>query len=256
MFIEGKENWYKNPEFWKIYRPLMFDPDRMADSSLETEGMIKLAELVPGMNILDLCCGEGRHCVEFARRGYKVTGVDITGPYIEQAEKNIADAGVSVRIMNEDVRSFSEPDRYDCAINFFSSFGYFDDAEDDLIFCKNAYSSLRAGGSFLIDTVGKETAALSYRESEWFQRDGYLIMLEYRITDGWTHIENRWLFVSEDHSKPAVLYETVFRHRLYSAVEMAGLLNDAGFSEVRFFGALDGRPYNHKAERMIALALK
>ncbi|MDC7124257.1 MAG: methyltransferase type 11, partial [Spirochaetales bacterium] len=95
-----------------------------------------------------------------------------------------------------------------------------------------------------------------FKETEWFNRDGYNIMLEYRVTDGWTHIENRWLFVSEDSTVPAQLNETVFRHRLYSAVEMAGLLTEAGFSEVRFYGALDGRLYDHKAERMLALAVK
>jgi SAM-dependent methyltransferase len=256
VLIDDHADWYKNPEFWKLYKPLMFDPDRMADTVAETERVISLARLKPGMNVLDLCCGEGRHCIEFARRGYNVTGVDITLPYLEKAEQNIAEAGLDVRIVNSDVREFLEPEAYDFAMNFFSSFGYFDEIDDDLRFCRNVFKSLRQGGCFLIDTLGKETAALTYKESEWFQRDGYLIMLEYRITDGWTHIENRWIFISDDHTKPAVLYETVFRHRLYSAVEMAGLLTEAGFSEIRFFGSLDGRPYDHRAERMIVQAVK
>ena len=64
------------------------------------------------------------------------------------------------------------------------------------------------------------------------------------------------VITDDDPQKPAVLHEAVFRHRLYSAVEIAGLLTEAGFSEVRFFGGLDGRRYDHRAERMLAIAVK
>ncbi|HAK47196.1 MAG TPA: methyltransferase type 11 [Spirochaeta sp.] len=256
MFIDDHENWFKNPEFWQLYKPLMYDPDRMEDTPLEAEQILKLAGVKPSSDILDLCCGEGRHGIEFVKKGHRVTGVDITEPYLEQGRAKAVAAGADVNFVKQDVRSFVHEDSYDFAMNYFTSFGYFDDEEDDLRFCENACKSLRQGGSFLIDTIGKETAALHFKETEWFQRDGYLIMLEYKIPDGWTHIENRWLFLSDKHDKQAVLYETVFRHRLYSAVEMAELLTDAGFSEVRFYGALDGRPYDHKAERMLALAVK
>ena len=255
MFINDHEDWFKNPEFWRIYKPLMFDPDRLEDTPVEARMMLRLAEIDSPSDILDLCCGEGRHSIEFARMGHRVTGIDITKPYLEQGRKNSA-AGADVRFLEQDVLDFTEPEGYDFALNFFTSFGYFDDPDDDLRFCENACKSLRPGGRFLIDTIGKETIALHFKESEWFQRDGFLIMLEYRVTDGWTHIENRWLFTSDDHDKPGILYEAVFRHRLYSAVEMAQLLSEAGFSEVRFFGSLDGRPYDHKAERMLAVAIK
>ena len=252
--IEDFEDWFKNPDFWEQYRPLMFDPDRMEDTPLEVDGMISLAEVREGSAVLDLCCGEGRHAFEFARRGYRVTGVDITEPYLRQAEKTRKESGLEVRFLKQDIRKFHEDGSFDFAFNFFTSFGYFDDPEDDLRFCRNVCRSLKPGGRFLIDTIGKETAALKFRPTEWFQRDGFCIMLEYKITDGWTHIENRWLFVSDDHDNPGILHETKFRHRLYSAVEMAQLLTEAGFSEVRFYGSLDGRPYDHKAERMLVVA--
>ncbi len=256
MYIDDNEGWFKNPEFWELYRPLMFDPDRIEDTGIEADAIIRLADIRPESNILDLCCGWGRHGFEFVKRGHSVTGIDITEPYLERGRRQAEESGLDVRFVKEDVRTFTEAGTYDFAMNYFTSFGYFDDPDDDLRFCENACKSLKAGGRFLIDTIGKETTALHFKESEWFRRDGYLIMLEYKVTDGWTHIENRWRFTSDDPSKPAELNETVFRHRLYSAVEMAELLNTAGFSEVRFYGALDGRPYDHQAERMLAVAVK
>jgi len=256
MLIEDYEDWFKNPEFWVKYRQLMFDADRMEDTGIETEKIAALAEIKSGSAILDLCCGEGRHSIEFAKRGHSVTGVDITEPYLRQAGKAARDAGLDIRFLNRDVREFAEEEGFDFAMNYFTSFGYFDDPDDDLLFCGNVCKSLKPGGSFLIDTIGKETTALHFKETEWFERDGYCIMLEYSIPDGWTHIENRWLFISSDHENPGILHETKFSHRLYSAVEMADLLTKAGFTEVRFFGALDGRRYDHKAERMLTLAIK
>ncbi len=256
MYMQERADWYKNPEFWEVYMPLMFDPDRIEDTPLEVDGIIRLAGLKEGSDVLDLCCGWGRHCFEFVRRGYNVCGVDITPSYLERGRNAALETGLEVRFIEEDVRTFVEPENYDFAMNFFTSFGYFEDPADDLGFCMNVCKSLRPGGRFLVDTAGKETVALKFREAEWFQRDGFFIMLEYKITDGWTHIENRWIFTSDNPEKKSEPNEAVFKHRLYSAMEMAGLLTEAGFSEVRFFGSLDGRPYDHKAERMIAVAYK
>ncbi len=256
MFIDLREDWFETEEFWERYRPLMFDPDRMADTEEEADGIAVLAGLKSGSRILDLCCGEGRHDLVFAERGYSVTGVDITKPYLKRARAAADKAGLEVEYVEQDVRSFKRPESYDFALNFFTSFGYFDDEEDDLQMCRNVCESLVPGGQFLIDTIGKETTALHFKNSEWFQRDGYHIMLQYRITDGWTHLENRWIFVSDSHEQPSELNEIIFRHRLYSAKEMALMLAEAGFSEVRFFGALDGRPYDHKAQRMLVLAVR
>ena len=256
MLIEDFERWFENPEFWEKYRPLMFDPDRMVDTPLEVDSMAAFAGISEGAKVLDLCCGYGRHSIEFASRGYEVTGVDITDVYLDSAIRDASEAGLKIDFRKEDVRKFRRSGHYDFAYNFFTSFGYFDDPDDDLIFCKNACDSLKPGGSFLIDTIGKETVALHFQRREWFKRDGFCIMLEYSVPDGWTHIENRWLFVSDSHDDPGILHETVFRHRLYSAVEMAQLLTEAGFSEVRFYGAIDGRPYDHRAERMIAVGVK
>ena len=256
MLINDHSDWYKNPEFWQIYKPLMFDPDRLEDTVYEVERIIDLADLNPPADVLDVCCGWGRHGFEFSRRGFNVTGVDITKPYLQKGRKFAEENAIEFTFIESDVREYTEPGRFDFAMNYFTSFGYFEEPDDDLKFCRNICESLKKGGRFLIDTIGKETVALNFKESEWFKRDGYLIMLEYKISDGWTHIINRWRFTGDDPSAQNELHETVFSHRLYSAVEMANLLGNAGFSEIQFFGALDGRPYDHKAQRMLALAVK
>ena len=63
----------------------MFDEVRWAEVKTSVDNILELAPIEPGSCVLDVCCGVGRHTSEFTRRGYKVTGVDITQAYLEAA---------------------------------------------------------------------------------------------------------------------------------------------------------------------------
>src|SRR3989475_11807180 len=86
----------------------------------------------PGATVLDLCCGPGRHALEFARRGFQVTGVDRTARYLETARTAARGAGLTIELVQEDMRSFHRPATLALALNLFSSFGYFAAASEDL----------------------------------------------------------------------------------------------------------------------------
>lgn len=95
--------------------------------------------------MLDLCCGPGRHVLEFARRGFRVTGVDRTQRYLEAARATALSEGLAVELVQADMRDFSRPPTFDLALNLFSSFGYFAEAADDLQVLKNLNASLAPG---------------------------------------------------------------------------------------------------------------
>lgn len=78
--------------------------------------LIRELGLTPGMSILDIGCGTGRHAVELARRGFKVTGVDISAGMLAQARAKAAAAGVVVTWVQEDATRFSAGDAFDAAI--------------------------------------------------------------------------------------------------------------------------------------------
>jgi SAM-dependent methyltransferase len=149
------------------------------------------------------------------------------------------------------MRQFCQLDDFDCVINMFTAFGYFEDPADDKRVLLNAYSSLRKGGSLIIDVLGKEKLARIFQSRDWHEEDGKLFLQERRICNDWSWVENRWLVIEDGKQQ-----EFKFGHRIYSAVELTGLLRECGFSSVNVYGNFDGADYDEKAERLIAVAKK
>ncbi|MBM4049039.1 MAG: class I SAM-dependent methyltransferase, partial [Planctomycetes bacterium] len=67
--------WHEEDAFWQTFAPTMFGEPRWAAAGGEVDSMLALAKLAPGAAVLDLACGPGRHSLELARRGFKVTAV-------------------------------------------------------------------------------------------------------------------------------------------------------------------------------------
>ena len=244
--------WYDSDEFWERLSPLLFDESRAGSTSKQVDDIVRLLRLGKGADILDLCCGPGRHAIELARRGFRVVGVDRTTKYLESARTKAAEAGVQIEFVKEDMRGFCRPDSFDAAVNMLSSFGYFQDAGDDRQVIDNLYTSLRPGGCVVVEMLGKEIWARSYQKKYWSQlKDGTLLLEEKNILGGWESIEERWIFI-----RGAEWKEFTTRLRLYSGMELAALLRQAGFTSVALYGGVDGSPYDQTAQRLAVTARK
>jgi len=245
------KKWYYDDDFWVTYGPVMFDRERINSAAYEIDNLIMLSDLKPGDSVLDSCCGQGRHSIIFADRGMKVTGVDVTAPYLKTAVERSHEKGLKIEFVEEDILNFLRKESFDCATNLYNSIGYFEDPEDDLVYFKNIFESLKTGGKFIIECTGKEIIAKDFRDCFWYEYDDFKIMVEYSINLNWTELETRWIFLKEGVEKDAV-----FRHRIFSALELAGLLTEAGFESIEFFGDYDGSLYDQNAKRLIAIAKK
>jgi SAM-dependent methyltransferase len=245
-------DWYADDSFWETFQGYMFDSRRLALTGAEVDQMSSLLGLQSGAAVLDLCCGIGRHSIEFARRGFKVTGVDRTLPYLDQARSGASKENLKIEFVQADMREFSRPAAFDGAINFFTAFGYFDDPADDAKVARNLFDSLKPGGRLIVDVVGKEILAGRFRERDWSRRDDGTIMLEERrVLDGWKRLESRWIRIRGNERREATLIL-----RLYSGAELESVLRAAGFREVSLYGSLSAKAYDQNAERLVAVASK
>jgi SAM-dependent methyltransferase len=243
--------WFSNDEFWARFEEHLFTPARLEAARVEVDRLIALFDVQPAAAVLDLGCGPARHALEFARRGFKVTGVDRTRRYLDKARATAHAEGLAIEFIESDMREFVRPDSFDAALNFFTAFGYFDDAADDLRVARNLCTSLKPGGRLLIDVAGKEIIAARYQPRGWDRHGDTIVLEERHLFDGWKRLESKWTMI-----RGTERYESSVILRLYSGAELESLLHRAGFSRVELYGKLSGVPYDQNAERLIAVATK
>jgi len=262
----NKAQWFTDIEFWEEFAPIMFDAVHWAEVPEVADAVTRLSRfnlygqtpenewkqpLEAAPRILDLCCGPGRISTELSMMGFAVTGVDITESFLKTAKEDALAENLDIEYIQADARTFTRPLFFDTIINLYISFGYFEDKEDDLKVLRNAYTSLKNGGTFIIETLGKEIAVRDFIEDEWFERAGYTVLTNYAPVDSWTYLKNRWILLKEGKR-----VEKTFVQRLYSGSELKQSLQEAGFEKIEIYGDWDESPYDQRARMLIAVCRK
>lgn len=247
----GSAAWHEEDEFWRAVAASLFDDQAWKTAAAEAVQLRDLLDLPRRAAVLDLGCGPGRFLVPLAELGFAVTGVDRTGSYVETARARAGEAGLQVEVVHADMREFKRPTAFDAAISMLTSFGYFEDPEQDLRVLQNVCESLRPGGALLIDTVGKEVLGRIFQPRDWKRAGNEFWLFDRRPVGGWSWMQNTWIRI---HDGRVSEYE--LGHRLFSAVELASIARAAGFADTQVFGGLEGTPYDESAKRLVLVARK
>ncbi len=243
--------WFENEIFWREMYPYMFEENRFAQADEQVRKIMKLTGVRRGA-VLDLCCGPGRHSVALTKRGFRVTGVDRTRFLLNKARRHAKSARAQVEFIRSDMREFVRPDTYRLALSLSTSFGYFDDKDEDRHVLRSVFASLKPGGVCVIDVMGKERIAKILQPTTVTRyADGTVRVEIHEIFDDWSRIRNEWILIKGNRVK-----RFKFHHSIYSGQELKSLLLEAGFAEVKLFGDLDGNPYGPDAPRLVAVARK
>ncbi len=245
------KEWFEDERFWVDTYPFMFPDKRFEQAAEQMEKLLELTKFEP-CDVLDLCCGPGRCSLVLARKGFRVTGVDMTAFLLDKAREKAAHEELAIEWVQEDMRLYKRVEAYDLVINMFTSFGYFDRKEDDLVVLRNIFDSLKPGGHLVIDLVGKEMLArgLQPTSSEKLP-DGRMMIERHHIFDDWSRIYNEWIILDKENIKTFTFY-----HTIYSGQELKARLVRTGFTEIKLYGDLDGNDYDQDANRLIAVAKK
>ncbi len=245
------KQWFESEDFWINYAPIMYDDNLWEEAPTVADYVTKIAGLKKGDSVLDAACGVGRIAVELAALGMDVTGVDITKPVLEAAAQSAEDEGVSLTLLNQDLRTFTTGKKFDCAINLYTSFGYCDTEEEDMMILKNIAGALKQGGTFIMECTSRETAVMYFTKGEEFDRAGFHVKTEYSVEGAWKGLRSRWLI-----SKDEKTIDHTYTQRLYSAPDLCKKMLSCGFSSATAYGDFDLSPYDQNARTMIIVAKK
>ncbi len=243
--------WFEDQAFWQRTFPFMFPEASFVAAAENVPKIVALAGVSSG-SVLDLACGPGRYAIPFALAGFAVTGVDRTTYLLDRARERAAGAGANVEWVEQDMRQFVRPGGFDLAINVFTSFGYFDEEAENRRVLENIFASLKPGGTFVFDHLGKEVlAARDQPTRSESLPDGTVMIHRTAIVDDWSRVDSQWILLTGNDAQTFRL-----RHWVYSGRELRALFAGVGFVDVALYGTFDGAPYDPQAQRLIAVARK
>lgn len=200
-------------------------------------------------SVLELGCGYGRITNRLAEKGARVAGLDISPILLKKAKADAAERGVNVEYVLGDMRSLPWRDRFDAAFLWYTTFGYFDDADNEKVL-REAASSLRKGGRLLIDHANRLAFLRQASPIYVVQRNNDLRIdiFSNDVLSDRRNIER--IFVRDGHVK-----RTHISFRQYGFSEFVRMLRVAGFETVEAYGQ-EGGKFTSDSSSLVVVAYR
>jgi SAM-dependent methyltransferase len=229
----------------------MFTEER---AEKESTFVARALELKASASVLDLCCGQGRHSVQLAKRGLKVTGLDLNPDYVALAREAAVAAKVEIETVAADMREIPFENKFDAIVNMYSSFGYLESEAEDLKVLESAAKALKAGGQLLLDMLNREWAIDNYIQNDWHTGADRTLYIERRDLDlATSRMHVHFIVVDPNGGRRESIGHII---RLYTLTEMTRLLENVGLHVTNVFGGFEGEVYGIVTRRMIIVAKK
>jgi D-alanine-D-alanine ligase len=182
--------------------------------------------------ILDLCCGQGRHTLELARRGYRnITGLDRSHYLITRAKNINRSQGGLATFKEGDARKLPfGNDTFDFVIIPGNSFGYFESAADDQRVLSEVKRVLKPNGRLLIDITDGSYMRKNFQPRSWEWIDNqYFVCRERELSSDKQRLISREVIT---HVTKGIVADQFYAERLYTTQSITKLLNETGFKAI------------------------
>ncbi|KPA17882.1 D-alanine--D-alanine ligase [Candidatus Magnetomorum sp. HK-1] len=257
---------YVKADWWRdIFNAnyLRTDGDVVEDKDItkqEVDIFLNAVDMPKDSSILDLCCGQGRHALEIAKRGYSnIVGFDRSHYLINRARKINKTDGLNVIFKEGDARKLPfVNDSFDAVLIAGNSFGYFDSQKDDIRILKEVMRILKPYGKLLIDITDGNYMRENFepRSWEWIDKN-YFVCRERSLSKNLERLISREVIT---HVQKGVIADQFYAERLYSNVDLNNLLTKVGFENFNNFSKVKSESKRNQdlgmmAERIVITAV-
>jgi D-alanine-D-alanine ligase len=225
-----KADWWRdifNANYLRTDGDVVEDPEITTD---EIDVFVSLLDFQKDSCILDLCCGQGRHVLELARRGYtNLHGVDRSHYLISRAKRISKQHGYTISFREGDARKLRfSSSKFDLIYLAGNSFGYFESIEEDMAVLKELRRLLKPGGQVLLDFTDGDYLRKSFdaRSWEWIDKN-YFVCRERSVSKDQNRLISREVIT---HTSKGVVADQFYAERLYNQEQMRELLETNGFN--------------------------
>jgi SAM-dependent methyltransferase len=243
-------DWYK-PFFTGVALEFWRRLATPAQTAAEADFIASSLETSPGSLLLDVPCGNGRHALDLAGRGYRVYGVDLSEEFIGEARSQATMLGVPAEFALGDMRRLELRDRLAGAYCFGNSFGYLD-PDGTRGFVEAVAGALQVGGRFVFETgMAAESLLPSLEPRDWTEVDGIVLLMEnrYQLDEG--RLDTDFTFIRDGCR--VTLPST---HWVFTVAEIRRMLSAAGLTTIGLYGGLSRHPYGLGSPNLLVVAQK
>lgn len=245
-------DWYR-----KIWTLDIQNQSWVEDTKRQVTFLIDELKLQEGEKILDLACGFGRHSLELARRGFAVTGVDITPAYIQYAKEQAESEGLDARFLCADIREVGFKSEFDLVLNMADgAVGYLEnDAENRKIFAVVS-KALKPGGRHFMDIMNGSYAEKHFPCKLWDAGEMGLTLSNFEWDD-----KTRTLIYGQldfEYGKALKKPEMTEGNpiRLYTLTEIAEIMSSVGMKVINSYADFTGKPSSDKDIQLMVYSQK
>ncbi|RNL54557.1 class I SAM-dependent methyltransferase [Pedobacter jejuensis] len=214
--------WFNSP-----YYHILYQQRNDAEAELFIDNITKFIQPKPESKMLDIACGKGRHSIYLNKKGFDVTGIDLSEQSIKYAKHF---ENQKLHFLVHDMRKLFYINYFDVAVNLFTSFGYFDTEQEHVNALKTFRKCLKADGILVLDYFNTEKIIRNLNLCEIKSLDGIAFKITKSVVDG--KIIKKIDF--EDNSK---IYSFEERVQAFSFNDFERMLTKAGMVIQKTFGS-------------------
>jgi len=245
-----QSNWYE-----EFFHGLALDLWRTAvtkeQTKAEADFIAGILDLPTGARILDVPCGNGRHSIELAKRGSRMTGVDLCDDFIAEARQTAALGQLNVDWIRTDMRNVHTLADFDGAFCFGNSFGYMQH-EETLHFLEAINRCLRPGARFILDTgFAAESLLPALPGKRWYRLGDIYQLSEAEYDSAQSQLYVHYTFICD-----SVIQTGTARYSLYTIAEFKRLFSACGFAVRDLYSSTNKEPYRLGSGRLLIVAEK
>jgi SAM-dependent methyltransferase len=170
------EDWFNSPYYHMLYK----NRDQ-CEAGEFMDHLIELLDIPRDSRLLDLACGKGRHAVYLNKKGYDVTGIDLSPASIEDASKH---ENERLHFYVHDMRKLFRTNYFDVILNLFTSFGYFGSSRDDQSTINAVCKGLKEDGIFVLDFFNSRKVIATLIRSEEKTANDIVFHITREVMDG------------------------------------------------------------------------
>jgi len=223
------KHWFNHPLYLEVYRHR-----GRGDAAQAVALMHRATGLHSGALVLDLGCGSGRHAMELAQRGFRVTAADLSPRLLQIARETACAGNARIDFVRADMRRLPFGRRFDAVAQMFTAFGYFESDAENAGVIRQVAESLKPGGWYFFDFLNESFVRDHLEPSTERTINGVSVREERSIYK--RRVEKRIVVSSLDDGEVR-FNESVY---MYTAGELAAMFDACGFDVQTMFGDYSG----------------